>query len=168
MAISKLSRTLARTQVISFSQPYLTLKHALMLNRVKFAQITRDRPLSEVVRQFNGTLGVIAKSSFAYYARRNFPKANIVEYATWDEVLAALYKGDVVCAYRDEFEVKRVLKLNTTASLLLRTVTFKDLEDTLGIGVSTGDPTLLAFVNEFLAQRTDKLDINKVLQAVER
>ncbi len=49
IALSKLSRTLARTQVISFSQPYLTLNHALLLNRVKFAQFARDRTLPEPV-----------------------------------------------------------------------------------------------------------------------
>ncbi|MES2183305.1 MAG: ABC transporter substrate-binding protein [Pseudomonadota bacterium] len=168
LVISKVSRTLARSQFISFSAPYLSLKHALMLNRVKFAQLTKDKAVSEVVRQFSGKIGVIAKSSYAYYAKRNFPRAEIVEYASWDEVLKALYKGDVVGAYRDEFEVKRILKIDPTASLLLRTITFKDLEDTLGIGVSINDPTLLAFINEFLAQRTDKLDINKVLAALER
>jgi len=168
IAISKLSRTLARAQVISFSQPYLSLNHALILNRVKFAQFARDRALPDVIRGFGGSVGVIAKSSFADYAKRNFPNAKVVEYPGWGDVLKALDKGDVIGAYRDEFEVKRILKSDPTASLVLRTVTFKDLEDTLGIAVGIGDPVLLAFVNEFLAQRSDKLTINKVLAATEK
>ncbi len=168
IAISKLSRTLARAQVISFSQPYLSLNHALMLNRVKFAQFARDRALPEVIRGFTGSVGVIAKSSFSDYARRNFPNAKIQEYPGWGDVLKALEKGEVIGAYRDEFEVKRILKTDPTASLVLRTVTFKDLEDTLGIAVGISDPVLLAFVNEFLAQRSDKLTINKVLAALEK
>lgn len=168
LAISKLSRTLARTQMIAFSNAYLTLNHALLLNRVKFAQIAKGRPLPEVIRSFDGSIGVIAKSSFADYAKRSFPKAKIQEFPTWNNVLVALNKGEIVSAYRDEFEIKRVLNADPTASLVLRTVTLKDLEDTLGIGVAVSSPRLLAFVNEFLAQRTDKLDINKVLQALER
>lgn len=168
LAISKLSRTLARTQTIAFSNTYLTLNHALLINRVKFAQIAKGRALPEVVRSFDGSIGVIAKSSFADYARRNFPKANIQEYPTWNSVLVALQKGEVAGAYRDEFEIKRVLNSDPTASLVLRTVTLKDLEDTLGIGVAVSSPRLLAFVNEFLAQRAEKLDITKVLQALER
>ena len=160
LAISKLSRTLARTQTIAFSDAYLTLNHSLILNRVKFAQISHGRPLPEVIRNFNGSIGVIAKSSFADYARTNFPHAKIQEFATWNEVLAALHKGEIVSAYRDEFEVKRVLKADPTVSLVL--------EDTLGIGVAVTDPTLLAYVNQFLAQRTEKLDIQKVLQALDR
>lgn len=168
IAISKLSRTLGRAQTIAFSAPYLTLNHALVLNRVKFAQLAHGRPLPEVVRSFDGSIGVIAKSSFAYYARRNFPKARIEEFPTWNDVIAAVYKGHVTAAYRDELEVKRVLKADPTVSLALRTVTLKDLEDTLGFGVSVADPNLLAFANEFLAQRSEKLDIAKVLQALEK
>jgi ABC-type amino acid transport substrate-binding protein len=167
IGISKLSRTLARAQTIAFSTPYLTLNHALILNRIKFAQIARGRELRDVMRSFDGSIGVIAKSSFAYYARRNFPKAKIEEFPAWNDVLAAVHKGDVVAAYRDEFEVKRVLKADPTLSLTLRTVTLKDLQDTLGIAVSIANPTLLAFVNEFLAQRTEKLSVDKVLQALE-
>lgn len=168
LAISKLSRTLARSQTIAFSDAYLTLNHSLILNRVKFAQLAHGRPLPEVIRNFNGSIGVIAKSSFADYARTNFPKAKVEEFPSWNDVLAALYKGTIVSAYRDEFEVKRVLKADPTVSLVLRTVTLKDLEDTLGVGVAVSDPTLLAFVNQYLAQRTEKLDINKVLQALDR
>lgn len=168
MAISKLSRTLARTQIISFSQPYLTLNHALLLNRVKFAQFARDRDLPEVVRGFKGTIGVIAKSSFADYAKRNFANAKVLEYPGWPEVLKALDRGEIIGAYRDEFEVKRILKVDPTASLVLRTVTFKDLEDTLGIAVGINDPVLLAFINEFLSQRVDKLTTAKVLAAIEK
>jgi len=168
MAISKLSRTLARTQIISFSQPYLTLNHALILNRVKFAQFAKDKPLPQVIRNFNGTIGVIAKSSFSDYAQRNFPKAKVQEYPGWGDVLKALDKGEIIGAYRDEFEVKRILKADPTASLVLRTVTLKDLEDTLGIAVGINDPVLLAFVNEYLTQRTDKLTTDKVLAALEK
>lgn len=168
LAISKLSRTLARSQTIAFSDAYLTLNHSLILNRVKFAQLARGRPLPEVIRNFDGSIGVIAKSSFADYARANFPRAKVQEFPTWNDVLVAVYKGEIVSAYRDEFEVKRVLKTDPTVSLVLRTVTLKDLEDTLGIGVAVTDTTLLAFVNQFLAQRAEKLDIQKVLQALDR
>jgi len=168
LAISKLSRTLARSQTIAFSDAYLTLSHSLILNRVKFAQLSRGRPLPEVIRNFDGSIGVIAKSSFADYARTNFPHAKVQEFPTWNDVLVALHKGDIVSAYRDEFEVKRVLKADPTVSLVLRTVTLKDLEDTLGIGVAVTDTTLLAYVNQFLAQRAEKLDIQKVLQALDR
>jgi ABC-type amino acid transport substrate-binding protein len=167
LGISKLSRTLARAQIVHFSQPYLALNHALVLNRVAFARLANNEKVEDTVRQYKGTLGVIAKSSFADFAKNNFPKAKVIEYPNWNAVLNAVNKGEVTGAYRDEFEIKRLLKDNPTAALTLRTVTLQDMEDTLSIAVGVNDQTLLAFVNQVLSQQREKLDINKVLNALE-
>jgi ABC-type amino acid transport substrate-binding protein len=166
VAISKLSQTLARTREISYSQPYLTLNRALLLNRLRFAALARKRQITEVIRTFDGTLGVIASSSYEDYARRNFPHAQIVRYPSWDALIEAVKSGAVVAAYRDEFEIKRLLKSDPTVALTLRTVTFKDLTDTLAIGVRIDEPTLLSFTNEFLNERNSRLDVTKVLDAL--
>ncbi len=168
LAISKISRTLARAQMINFTDPYLRLHHAFILNRVKFAELARNRPLPVVIRAFKGSIGVIADSSFSGYATKNFPLSELREFASWNDVLQALHKGEIMAAYRDEFEVKRILKNDPTASLTLRTVTFKDLEDTLSIAVSIENPTLLAYVNQFLSENPEKLTIDKVLNAPDR
>lgn len=167
LGISKLSRTLARAQMVRFSDPYLTLNHAMVLNRLALAKVAADTPISQVVRNFKGSIGVLAKTSYADSAVRNFPQAEIRPYLAWPELIKAVSSGEVMSAYRDEFEIKQVLKSDPTFALTLRTVTFKDLEDSLGIAVGVTDTTLLAFVNQFLAQRKDKLDIKKVLQALD-
>jgi hypothetical protein len=41
------------------------------------------------------------------------------------------------------------------------------MEDTLSIAVGVNDPTLLAFVNQVLSQQRERLEINKVLNALE-
>jgi ABC-type amino acid transport substrate-binding protein len=165
IAVSKLSRTLPRAQVISFSTPYLSLKRSLLLNRLKFAELAHGRGVPEVIRSYDGSIGVVANSSYASYVTTNFPKAEVRSYPTWESVLRALNIGEVTAAYRDEFEVKRVLKLDPTASLRFRVVTLQDLEDTLAIGVNVSEPTLLAFINQFLAERNTKFDVSTVLQA---
>jgi polar amino acid transport system substrate-binding protein len=167
VAVSKLSRTLTRATVIAFSSPYLRLNRALLLNRVKFAQLAHGRSVPEVVRSFDSTIGVVANSSYAGYVVNNFPHAQVRSYPTWDDVLKALNAGEITAAYRDEFEVKRVLKVDPTASLRLRVVTLQDLEDTLAIGVNVNDAALLSFVNQFLAERSVKLDVSAVLQAAD-
>jgi polar amino acid transport system substrate-binding protein len=167
IAVSKLSRTLTRATVIAFSTPYLRLNRALLLNRVKFAQLAHGRSVPEVVRSYDSTIGVVANSSYAGYVVNNFPQAQVRSYPTWDDVLKALNAGEITAAYRDEFEVKRVLKIDPTASLRLRVVTLQDLEDTLAIGVNVNDAALLSFVNQFLAERSVKLDVSAVLQAAD-
>ncbi|WP_233807867.1 ABC transporter substrate-binding protein [Paraburkholderia sp. HP33-1] len=165
LAISKLSRTLSRAQVISFSVPYIRLHRALLLNRVKFAMLAHGREVPDVIRAYDGTLGVVRNSSYATYVESNFPQAKVVPYPSWEALLKALDAGDVPAAYRDEFEVKHVLKRDPTASLRLRVVTLEDLDDPIAIGVNVGAPTLLAFVNQFLAERSQKIDVTTLLQA---
>nr|WP_245965058.1 ABC transporter substrate-binding protein [Trinickia dinghuensis] len=167
LAISKLSRTLARAEIISFSTPYVRLHRALLLNRINFAQVAHGRPAPEVIRSYDSTIGVVMNSSYSQYVQTNFPNAKVKAYPSWDALLAGLDKGEVTAAYRDEFEVKHVLKSDPTASLKLRVVTLDDLDDPIAIGVNVSTPALLSFVNQFLAERSNKLDVKTLLQATD-
>ncbi|MBK5968496.1 MULTISPECIES: transporter substrate-binding domain-containing protein [Thiorhodovibrio] len=165
IGISKLSRTLARAQRVQFSAPYLRLSHALAFNRLRLAQMTHSQQLENVVRTFDGSIGVIAHSSFAEFAKRNFPAAQIRPYPTWDAAVEAVSTGEVVAVYRDELEIRRLLTADSQASLRLRTVTLEDLQDTLSVVVALGDDALLNFINLFLETRANKLDIETTLEA---
>lgn len=168
MGISKLSRTLGRAQSVRFSEPYLRLKHALMLNRIEFARYSHRKDLQVVLRDYRGTMGVIANSSFASnYAPRNFPNAKLVSFPTWELVVEAVLNGKVVAAYRDELEIRRLLAAEPGLAMKLRIVAFKDLEDTLGIAVGYRDEALLALANQYLAQMPDKLTVEKVLHELQ-
>jgi polar amino acid transport system substrate-binding protein len=168
MAISKLSRTLRRHQAVRFSDPYLRLKHALLLNRVELARLGQDRPLAEVMRDFKGTIGVIANSSFETFAADNFPRAKRVSFPTWDGVVTAVKRGKISAAYRDEFEIRRLLAIEPALAVTLRTVAFTDLEDTLGIAVGIRDTALLAVANQYLSQLPEKLTVERVLQELKQ
>lgn len=168
IAVSKLSRTLARTGAIRFSKPYVNLKRALLLDRVKFAALMNGRTTPEVIRSYNGPIGILAGSAYADYAAENFPKATVRPYATWDALLDALRTGAVAAAYRDEFDVKAVLQADAQAALRLRVVTLQDLDDPFAIGVALNEPTLQAFVNQFLADRAVQFDAAALLQAMRR
>ncbi|MCU6499862.1 transporter substrate-binding domain-containing protein [Rugamonas sp. A1-17] len=153
LGISRLARTLKRAQSLHFSNTYLRLPHALLINRVRFAELAGDRPLPQVVRDYAGTLGVLGASSWEEFGRRNFPKAKLVSYANWTDAVEAVKKGEVIAVYRGELEVMQLFKDDPSLALTLRTVTFSDLESLLSILVGVRDPTLLSFVNELIVQR---------------
>ena len=164
LSISKISRTLARSKRVSFSSPYATFRQAFLVNRLEFAKIEGGRSLREVLINFDAKIGVIARSSFATFARQNFPDATIVEYPTYQDVVNAVIGGEGAAGYRDEFEVKKVLQSDPSLSLILRTVTFDDLVDTIGVAVSLENPSLLGFVNMFLEQKYRPLTIEHLLE----
>lgn len=167
LGISRLARTLNRGKYVHFSNTYMHLGHALLINRVRFAALAGNRPLQQVIRNFDGELGVLAKSSWEEFGRRNFPKAKLKTYASWPEVVAAVRSGAVVAAYRDELEVQQTIRREPGLALSLRTVTFDDLESPLAMMVGIGDPTLLSFVNEVIAQWVDKPTVGSVLKGMQ-
>ncbi|SEB80376.1 MULTISPECIES: transporter substrate-binding domain-containing protein [unclassified Beijerinckia] len=163
VAICKLSRTLARARVVIFTRPYMALKHGLALNRVKFAQLARGEDPAAILRKYTGSLGVIQGSSFAQFARTNFPTADTREFDSWENVLASLRAGKLIAAYRDEFEIKKILIDDAAASLTLRTVTLLDLEDTLGMAVPAGSIQLAAFLDMYIANEVKSTSADAVI-----
>jgi polar amino acid transport system substrate-binding protein len=164
--ISKLARTLARAKMVNYTIPYMGIKHALLVNRLAFAKIAKDRPAPQVIREFNGTLGVLAGASWEEFARKNFPKAEMVRFKTWELAVEAVKQGKIVAAYRDEFEVNTVFQEDPKLTLTLRTITFNDLESSLAMPVGINDRALLGFLNEFISLRAEKPSIESIMKAM--
>ncbi len=163
LAISKLSRTLSRAKIVKFSSPYMVFKQGLLFNRLQLAKVASESNVSKFVRNYDGTIGVIAKSSYVNYARENFPKAQIKEYKTWDDAVEALYKGEVLSIYRDELEIKKVLESVPNSSLLFKPIYFTDLTDPIAIAVKTESSQLLYWINIFL-ERENSVKPEEILK----
>lgn len=168
MSAAKISRTLARAQTVLFTDPYITLPHALLVNRLRFAQISGGRSVALVMQDYADTMGVIANSSFVGFAKTNFPKAKIVEFESWDLVVEAVTKGKVTAAYRDAFEVKRIIKVKPDVVLTVRAVMIEDIKDTIGIAVNSNNFLLLNFLNQFLEQKGVKYTSEQILKKYEK
>lgn len=150
IAICKLSRTLKRGRIIRYSQPYAVLHHGLITNRVRFAHLADGRPADDVVRDFRGDLGVIAHSSFAEFASTNFPDASIREFGDWSSMIDALRDEEIDMAYRDDFEIKKLLVDDPSLTVVARSMTLTDKTDTLAIGIRPDATHLAAFADLYL------------------
>ena len=163
VAISKVSVTYPRAMRMLFSQPYLVLRHALAFNRVALAQHLGNRDLAVQLRRWDGEIGVIAKSSFVDFARQRFPKARVVEMGSWDALVDAVLRGKILCAYRDELEVKRIGVQLPSASLHMRTVVLSDTRDSIGMVFHRSATHLQQVANIFLSHQTEALSANGLL-----
>lgn len=164
IAIGRLGRTLKRSQMVQFSTPYMLLGHAMLLNRVRFAEMAGERPLKQVMRDFKGQIGVMERTSWEEFARRHFPQASVKPYPSWAALVDAVSRGEVAGAYRDELEVRAVLERDPRLALTLRTVTFSDAQSVLSVMVGVGDSTLLSLVNEVIGTRADKPSVASALK----
>jgi ABC-type amino acid transport substrate-binding protein len=164
LGVSKLARTLKRAQSVLFSTPYMHLDHALLINRLAFAHVAREQSVTQAVRNFTGTIGVLAGSAWEEFARRNFVKATMVPFARWSDAVDAVKRGQVAAAYRDAMEVRAIMRSDPSLALTLRTVSFTDLQSILCVMVGSRDQVLLSFVNEVVANQTERLTVSKLLK----
>ena len=162
--ISKLSRTTARAQMVAFSEPYITFHQALILNRLEVARrAPTNDDIVDLVKNFSGKIGVIADSSYVNYARTNFPNATVVPYRTWEEVVDAVFSGEILAGYRDEMEIKKIIHSRADASLKVKTAVLKDTRDDIAIAVAWQNTHLLYYINMVLAGLNLDLDADKLL-----
>ena len=151
MALSKLSRTLQRSQEVLFSKPYIVFRQALLINRIQLARVSAsDEETKEIVRNFSSTIGVIANSSYERYARTNFPQAEIVSFPSWEATLQALSDSKVFAVYRDEVEIGRYIHRNPQENLYFKSVYLQDREDPIAVALPAGDYHFLFYINMFL------------------
>jgi len=150
LAIGKLSRTLQRGRSILYSRPYAMLHQGLLANRVNLARIAQGKPPEQIIRDFSGDLGVIEGSSFATYAAATFPHAQIRRFAGWNTVVDAIRNGVIDLAYRDDFEIKKLMVDDPSMTVVARSITLTDKVDTIAVGISPDNPHLAAFVDLYL------------------
>jgi len=165
IGVSKLSQTYNRLKRVRFSEPYVTLRHALLFNRVAIARIATGRPPAAVLQKYQGRLGVIAGSAYVDFAQRNFPGATVVEVRNWDAAIESLLKGQVDAVYRDEFEVRRVLKNKPALNVQLGSAMIVDQNALLSIAICDTCSKLQEFINYHIAVNRGLFTLKGLLES---
>src|SRR5258706_6431377 len=70
IGVSKLSQTYNRLKRVRFSEPYVTLRHALLFNRLAIARAAGGRPPAAVLQKYKGPLGVVYGNAYVDFAHR--------------------------------------------------------------------------------------------------
>jgi hypothetical protein len=73
IGISKLSQTYYRLMRVRFSEPYITLRHALLFDRAAIATVSGNRPPEESLRLFRARLEQFAVVPMSISAGETFP-----------------------------------------------------------------------------------------------
>jgi polar amino acid transport system substrate-binding protein len=163
IGISKLSQTYRRLHRVRFSEPYITLRHALLFNRAVIAQDPGRRPPAAVLQSFSGRLGLIGGSAYVDFAKTNFPAASVIEAPTWDDVIANLLAGKVDAIYRDEFEIRRIVKNNPALNVRFGTAAIVDQDALLSIAICDTCSKLQELINYHLERTRKTLTLKELL-----
>ncbi|MBE9142816.1 transporter substrate-binding domain-containing protein [Planktothrix mougeotii] len=161
IGISKLSISMARAKKVLFSSPYVSMRQGLLVNRLELAKKAQNKRPEEVIQNLDGKLGVIQGTQYAlFFAKTRFPQAQVVEFETWEDVVEAVKTGEVLAAYRDELEVKKIVLAQPDSALDIQTVALTDTKDALAMVLPWDYNHFLAFVNTYL-------DLNNLNYTVE-
>jgi polar amino acid transport system substrate-binding protein len=165
IGISKLSQTYNRLKRVRFSEPYVTLRHALLFNRVAIARNAGSRPPAAVLQKYKGRLGVIAGSAYVEFAQRNFPDAIVAEERNWDAAIDSLLHGRVDALYRDEFEIRRVLKNKPALNVRLGSAVITDQNALLSIAICDSCSKLQQFINYHIGRSRGAFTLESLLDS---
>ena len=165
IGVSKLSQTYNRLKLVRFSEPYVTLRHALLFNRVAIARAAAGRPPGAVLQKYNGRLGVIAGSAYVDFAQRNFPDATVMEARNWDVAIDNLLGGRVDALYRDEFEIRRVLKNKPALNVQFGSAVIVDQNALLSIAICDSCTKLQQFINYHIGRTRGAFTLKGLLDS---
>jgi ABC-type amino acid transport substrate-binding protein len=163
IAVSKLSVTGPRLQVVRFSDPYIKLRQSLIINRLWLSQNSQGREVYQVIRQFDGKISFIRNSSYDTFARVNFPKAQFLPEDKWDVIIEKVTKGEIAAAYRDEFEIKKIAFEKPDAAITTKSITISDSVDNIAIAVHPKAVQLLSIVNHVIKNEYNNIDTKKLM-----
>jgi ABC-type amino acid transport substrate-binding protein len=163
IAVSKLSITGPRLLTVRFSDPYIKLKQAMIINRLWLSQNGQGKEVFEVIRTFNGKISFIRNSSYDTFARSNFPKAIYTPEDSWDTIINNVTSGAIAAAYRDEFEIKKISFEKPEAAITTKTVTISDSIDNIAVAVHHSSPQLLSIVNYVIRNEYSNIDTKKLM-----
>jgi ABC-type amino acid transport substrate-binding protein len=164
VAISLLSKTLDRARKVSFTKPYVSLYNGMLLNRLFLATYSEEKSLISILNQPSVKIGVKGGTSWVQYANRLFPKAIILEYPSWDpDVISAVRKGEVMAAYADEIEIKKVIIAKPDVAIELKTVVLKDITDPIAMAVPWDSFHLLQWLNAYMEEMKITMTTDSIL-----
>ena len=163
VAVSKLSVTGPRLQVVRFSDPYVKLRQSLIVNRLWLSQHSQGKETYQVIRDFNGKISFVKNSSYDTFARINFPNATFLPEEKWDVIIDKVTRGDIAAAYRDEFEIKKIAFEKPDAAISTKTIAIADSSDYIAVAVHPKSIQLLSIVNYVIKNEYNNIDTKKLM-----
>ena len=153
VAISLLSRTLARAQFVRFTTPYIIVQPTIAIHRINVSVFDVD--LNDPVASLNRTAERVAEpegNAYVTIARNIFPNVELVELENWDAVYEAVLSREVTFALRSEVGVANFLFENQEQQINVQTIPLNEprYEDPLAMAVHPDDVHLLHWLNVFI------------------
>ena len=163
VVISKFSRTYERAKSVRYTQPYLTFRQALIVNKVHAAKYKIEDYPMDYLRQAKVKIGVREKTSYVEYAAEMFKNAEIIE-GKWEDIVKMVLAGELTAVIRDEYETMKLVKRNPELAIKISVYILKDKKDHIAMAVPCDSINLLAWLDMYLASRQEVLTAKDIIE----
>lgn len=151
VAISKLSLTLERAQIVRYTEPYTTLSKSLLVNRVRLLEAGSGVSAQKMFAHEKAVMGVLSASSYEAFAARLFPEAQKYRGNDWrGDIIPKVVAGEIWGVFRDELEVRRTIFTVDDASLHLLVVNLRGELDPLMMVVHKEEEMFQEWLNLYI------------------
>lgn len=164
IAISKLSVTTKRAQFLNYTQPYISLRMALMINRMQESRYGSDKnnPLYAVQRP-KVKIGVLGNSAFEAHGIKEFPQAEIVPFENQETLFNAVLNGDVLAVLYEEYEIGKFMRKRPDMAIYCHSVFIPGKTDDIAIAVSGRSTTLLGFLTTYMRKESVSTSVQELI-----
>jgi polar amino acid transport system substrate-binding protein len=121
LGMGSLSCTLERAKRVSFTKPYIILRQGLLVNRVRAAKHKLESKIANIARIPGIEIAVEGGTSYVDTVRELFPRAAFREMPDFEGVVDAVLKGEVVAAFLNEVDIRRLIAARPEVAMYLQT-----------------------------------------------
>jgi ABC-type amino acid transport substrate-binding protein len=158
VVISKLTIDMDRGQYVRFTDPYVSLRIGLLINRLQEVQMQAElkaqaksdaKPdnILELLNRPEARIAVQKGTTWVAKGKDLFPKAQLVEYPDMQKAVDAVETGEAVAFLNDEWNIAANLKMNPKLTVRVRLAFVPGTKSGLAMAVSPDSPNLQEFLN---------------------
>ncbi len=165
IAISKLSVTTERSQFLSYTQPYLSLRIALLINRINESKIGVDKnnALSACLKK-GALIGVLDNSSFVDHGEKLFPEAELKRYPDQPSLFDAVQNGEILAVLYEEYEIGKYTRKRPDLPIYCHKVELTGKSDAIAMAVAGKNTTLLGFLKTFMLKELTFPTVQQIIE----
>lgn len=160
IAISKVIEILKYNVKVKYSEPYLILSHAALVNRLQLAKLRLGNRQLEAFGIRGINIGVLGEVPLVELAMEDYPVAKIVSYKDFNSAALDVREGNSFAFLSDQVQVMEWFFNNQETALDIKPLIIREKTYPIVIATHWENKYLLAWINIFL----DTIKINGTLQ----
>lgn len=166
IGISELSYTLHRSRKVIYTNPYVSLKKMILINR-QILETYKSKSIKQLIEEGNFPVAT-EDHSYVEFAQELFPKTKILVINNWDKEIGNKLKNkELIATLNDETKIKTLLKKNPKLSMNLVPLILHGEKDCISTVINFTGLKLSNWVNKFLKSEVPVETIDNLLKKYE-